>query len=195
MINNLLSPMSQRRFTIPLFLAALFLLPVLSFAQQPAPAATPKPKPEIDVTKFRVESAQAAGGNKPWLRLLADFSSNPAWADGVVFYYDVLLASGSDYRVISGTARYSNVKRGNHSAVLYMSPSAVERFGVPVAANVRSSYKDEPSGEISWSEPGKNPPGDWAKTFQRYPNQLLPISTTPFVATEYGKYPDSILAR
>jgi hypothetical protein len=169
-----------------------------AIAQQAPPAgqsAPQKEKPEIEVTKFRVEPAQAPGGGKPWLRLLADFSSAPAWADGIAFYYDVLLVKGSDYRVISGTARYSNVKRGNHSAVLYMSPGAVERFGAPVAANVRTSYKDESSGEISWSEPGKAAPDGWAKQFQRYPNQLLPISLTPFVATEYGKYPDAIVTR
>jgi len=165
--------------------------------QQPAAARenAKQEKPEIDVTKFRVESSQAQGGGKTWLRLLADFSSAPAWADGITFYYDVLLLQGTDYRVISGTARYSNVKRGNHSAVLYMSPSAVERFGAPVAASVRSSYRDEPSGEISWTEAGKNPPDGWAKEFQRYPNQLLPITLTPFVATEYGRYPDAIVPR
>jgi hypothetical protein len=178
----------------PKICALFFLATSLAFAQ-PAPSPSPQSKPEIDITKFRVEQAQAPGGGKAWLRLLADFSSAPAWADGITFYYDVLLTKGSDYRVISGTARYSNVKRGNHSAVLYMSPSAVERFGAPVAANVRSSYKDQPSGEISWSEPGKSPPDGWAKQFQRYPNQLLPITLTPFVATEYGKYPDAMVAR
>jgi hypothetical protein len=188
----MITPKTPRKFTQ--FFLSLFWAAVLTYAAlaQPAPKPTPQPKPEIDVVKFRVEQAQAPGGGKAWLRLLADFASAPAWADGITFYYDVLLLAGSDYRVVSGTARYSNVKRGNHSAVLYMSPSAAERFGVPVAATVRSGYKDIPSGEVSWTEPGKNPPNDWAKTFQRYPNQLVPIYLTPFVATEYGKYPDVI---
>lgn len=177
-------------------LSSLALLLVSSsLFSQTSPAPKPEEKPEIEPTKFRVEQAQASGGGKSWLRLLTDFSSNPAWADGIAFYYDVLLSQGSDYRVVSGTARYANVKRGNHTAVLYMSPGAVERFGTPVAAKVRSSYKDLPSGEISWSEPGKAPPDNWDKQFQRYPNQLLSITLTPFVATEYGRYPDAMVAR
>jgi hypothetical protein len=159
-----------------------------------SPAGEEK-RPDVEIRKFRVESATVAGGDKPWLRLLVDFGSRPDWADGIVFYYDVLLQSGNEYRVISGTARYSNVKRGLHTAVLFMSPSAVERFGSPVAAFVRSSYKDQPAGEINWEADGKNPPDGWANQFQRYSNQLLPITLTPFVASEYGKYPDAMVAR
>jgi hypothetical protein len=169
-------------------------VPVQRMAPQAAAAqkAAQAPPVQIQVSKFRVEAAAPPGGGKPWARLLADFSSQPAWADGVVFYYDVLVAKGEDMRVLSGTARYSNVKRGNHSAVLYMSPSAVERFGVPLAAFVRSSYKDEPSGELEWKSPegGSRAPQGWERQVQRYPGQLMPISFTPFVATEYGKYPD-----
>jgi hypothetical protein len=184
---------SLRRFSLMPHLCLLLVASPL-VAQTPVVPAD-KPKPEIDITKFRLEAAQAPGGGKSWLRLLADFTSSPAWADGVAFHFDVLLVKGSDFRVISGTARYSNVKKGNHSAVLYMSPNSVERFGTPAAAIVTTSYKDESSGEISWSEPGKAPPQGWADQFQRYPNQLLPITLTPFVATEYGKYPDAMATR
>lgn len=192
-MNQKTSSHSSARSVLLSLVAFILSAPFLS--AQTAPAPTPKQKPEIDVVKFRIEPVQAPGGGKSWLRLLADFSSAPAWADGIAFYYDVLLANGSDYRVVTGVARYSNVKKGSHSAVMYMSPSAVERFGSPVAAEIRTSYKDEPSGEVSWSDPGKSPPKDWAKSFQRYPNQLLPITQTPFVATEYGKYPDSLNVR
>ena len=167
-------------------------------AQRAAPQASAAQKPtqappdEIQVSKFRVEAAAPPGGGKPWGRLLADFSSQPAWADGIVFYYDVLVAKGEEMRVLSGAARYTNVKRGNHSAVLYMSPSAVERFGSPIAALIRTSYKDDSSGQLEWKSPegGSRAPQGWERQVQRYPGQLMPISFTPFVATEYGKYPD-----
>lgn len=164
-----------------------------SQAQAPAPGEQP---PEVEIGKFRIEPASAPGGSKQWLRLLADFSSRPTWADGVVFYYDVLVAKGEEMRVLSGTARYSNVKKGNHSAVLYLSPNAVERFGTPLAATVRSSYKDEPSGEIKWTNPqGGRAPENWERQAQRYPNQLMPIGLTPFVASEYGRFPDAMAPR
>jgi hypothetical protein len=166
---------------------------VTAQAQAPAPAAPQAPPPDIELTKFRLEQVAAAGGIKPWLRLLADFGCRPDWADGIAFYYDVLVQQGDKARVLSGTARYSNVKRGRHAAVLYMSPSAAERFGTPVAAVVRASYKDEQSSEIKWEAEGKSAPDGWEKQFQRYPNQLMPIVLTPFVATEYGKYPDALV--
>jgi hypothetical protein len=164
-------------------------------AQAQAPAAPPAPPPDIELTKFRVEQVAAAGGAKPWLRLLADFSCRPDWADGITFYYDVLVQQGDKARVLSGLARYSNVKRGRHTAVLYMSPSAAERFGSPIAAVVRASYKDEQASEIKWEAEGKSAPDGWDKQIQRYPNQLMPIVLTPFVATEYGKYPDALVPR
>jgi hypothetical protein len=161
-------------------------------AQQP-PEKLPL---EIELTKFRVEPLAAPGGTKPWLRLLCDFKVAPAWADGIVFHYDVLVRKGEESRVLSGTARYTNVKRGAHTAVLYMSAGAFERFGAPIAANVRSIYKDEPSGEIAWvASGGGKPPENWMTQFQRYPSQLLPIIATPFVVSEYGKYPDVLVVQ
>lgn len=186
----------MKKIHIPSVMVASAIVAVLSsfslYSQ--APGGQEKP-PDVEVRKFRVEPATVAGGDQPWLRLLAEFGSRPDWADGIAFYYDVLLQSGDDYRVISGTARYSNVKRGLHTAVLFMSPSAVERFGSPVAAFVRSSYKDQPAGEINWEAGGKSAPDGWANKFQRYSNQLLPITLTPFVATEYGRYPDALVPR
>ena len=175
------------------FAVFLACLPAATRAQ--APAAEEQPPPDIELTKFRIESAAGAGGTKPWLRLLADFNCRPEWADGVTFYYDILVQQGDKSRVLSGVARYSNVKRGRHTAVLYMSPSAVERFGAPVAAVVRASYKDEPASDITWEADGRRAPDGWEKQLQRYPGQLMPISLTPFVATEYGKYPDALVPR
>lgn len=176
-------------------LAAIATFALASAAQTQTPAPKEQPPPDIELTKFRLESASAAGGAKSWTRLLADFNCRPDWADGITFYYDVLVQQGESYRVLSGTARYSNVKRGRHTSVLYMSPNAVERFGTPVAAIVRASYKDEPTSEIDWEAEGRSAPDGWNKQFQRYPSQLMPIVLTPFVATEYGKYPDALVPR
>jgi hypothetical protein len=178
------------------FLSALLAaFSVGNLLQAQAPAAPEAPPPDIELTKFRIEQAPAAGGAKPWLRLLADFNCRPDWADGITFYYDILVQQGDKSRVLSGTARYSNVKRGRHTAVLYMSPSAAERFGTPVAAVIRASYKDEPASDITWEAEGRSAPDGWEKQFQRYPSQLMPIVLTPFVATEYGKYPDALVPR
>lgn len=179
--------------TATLLALAVAILTAAPRAQ--APAVPEAPPPDIELTKFRIEQVPAAGGTKPWLRLLADFNARPDWADGVAFYYDILVQQGEQVRVLSGTARYSNVKRGRHSAVLYMSPNAAERFGTPVAAVVRASYRDEQASEVIWEGEGRSAPEGWDKKFQRYPDQLMPIVLTPFVATEYGKYPDALVPR
>lgn len=153
------------------------------------------PPLEVELTRFRIESAPAPGGGSPWLRLLVDFNSYPAWADGIVFTYEVLVQQGDNSRVLSGTARYANVKRGRHTSVLYMSPSTAERFGAPVAARINAIYKDEAMNDLLWTADGRSAPSGWDREFQRYPNQLMPITLTPFVATEYGKYPDALVPR
>jgi len=146
------------------------------------------------VRDFKAEAANAPGGGT-WLRLLAAFRSTPAWADGIAFYYDVLVEKNGQFRVLSGTARYSNVKAGGHVAVLFMSPSAVARFGAPVAAQVGVGYNDELIESFKWTAPNSSAPEAWTTQYERYADQLLPIYLTPFVATEYGKYPDVMASR
>jgi hypothetical protein len=170
---------------------ALTLTANLAFSQSGAP--TPPPPP-IEVREFRSEPANAPGGGS-WLRLVSLFKSAPAWADGIAFYYDVLVQKNDQFRVLSGTARYSNVKAGDHAAVLYMSPSAVARFGAPVAAQIGVGYNDELIESFKWSAPGASFSKNWSQEYQRYASQLMPIYLTPFVATEYGKYPDAMMSQ
>lgn len=176
-----------------LLLACLALWLGLSNGFCQAPAA-PTPPPPVVVTGFKAEPAEAPGGGA-WLRLLAAFRSSPAWADGIVFYYDILVQKEDQYRVLSGTARYSNIKAGSHAAVLYLSPSAVARFGAPVAAQVGVGYKDEVIESFKWKAPASKAPDGWSTQYERYADQLMPIYLTPFVATEYGKYPDVVVSR
>lgn len=159
-----------------------------------APGGSPPPPPPVSVVDFKVENAQAPGGGN-WLRLLAPFRSSPKWADGVVFHYDILLERGGQYRVLTGSARYANVKAGTHAAVLYLSPSTVERFGAPIAARIGGSYDEEGIPPFEWSAAGREAPDGWSTQYERYPGLLQPIYLTPFVATEYGKYPDAIGTR
>ena len=165
---------------------AILLSVACARAQAPAETAPPA---AVSITGFKPEPANGPGGGS-WLRLLASFRSTPPWADGIAFNYDVLVEKGGQYKVLSGTARYSNVKAGTHAAVLYMSPGAVGRFGAPIAAKIGVGYADELVQSFDWSAPGASPPKDWSTQYQRYAGQLLPIYLTPFVATEYGKYPD-----
>src|SRR5690242_5161769 len=107
------------------------------FAQQPG--ATPT---QVKIQGVTFESA-AAGGNRQWIKVVANFQSVPPWADGIMFSYSVLLGAGDQFRVLPGTLRYANVKRGPNRAVMYISPNTVERFGAPLAVHIRAYYKDD----------------------------------------------------
>ena len=179
--------------TTTLRVAFLAIALAASTGLSQAPAPTPPPPP-VEVKDFKPEAANAPGGGS-WIRLLAPFRSTPAWADGIAFYYDILVQKGDQYRVLSGTARYSNVKAGSHTAVLYMSPSAAARFGAPVAAQVGVGYNDELIESFKWSAAGTKAPDGWSTQYERYADQLMPIHLTPFVASEYGKYPDIMVSR
>jgi len=183
--------MPTKTILTPIIASALLATSFFARAQSndaPAP-------PPVAVDDFKSEPVNAPGGTKPWLRLLAAFTSRPEWADGIAIYYDILVRKGEDYRVLSGTARYSNVKRGRHSAVLYMSPSAVERFGAPIAAVITAGYQGEMTEPHKWTASGQSAPSDWSTQYERYANQLQPIYLTPFVASEYGRFPDAIAAQ
>jgi len=181
----------MRIILLPMLASVLLTLPFAGRAQDDA---APEPPPVI-IDDFKAEPVNAPGGTKPWLRMLAVFTSSPSWADGIAVYYDILVRQGENYRVLSGTARYSNVKRGRHSAVLYMSPSAVERFGAPIAAVITAGYQGEMTEPHKWTAPGQSAPSDWSTNYERYANQLQPIYLTPFVASEYGRFPDAIAAQ
>jgi hypothetical protein len=180
--------MTMTRFAF----TCLLLVVSAGAAGSQTPAAPPPPP--VEVVAFKSEAAEAPGGGS-WLRLFAAFRSSPAWADGLAFYYDVLVEKGGQFRVLAGTARYSNVKAGSHLAVLFMSPSAVARFGAPVAAQVGVGYNDELMDSFQWTADGADVSADWATKYERYADQLQPIYLTPFVATEYGRYPDAMVVR
>jgi hypothetical protein len=172
-------------------LAAAFLCVSSALGQKPNQE---QPPPPVQATEFKPVVAQGPGGGT-WLKLLTSFSSSPEWADGIAFYYEILVKKEDQYRVLSGTARYANVKKGKHIAVLYMSPSAVARFGSPVAAQIGVGYNDEVAEPLIWNAPGTPAPKGWVTQYQRYSDLVLPIYLTPFVATEFGNYPDPIISR
>jgi hypothetical protein len=87
------------------------------------------------------------GGTKPtqeWVEIKTTFDTSPEWIDEVVFQYYVLTYSRKEkegpYSFYQASVRYGDVEKGrNHLSTMYIPPSAVKRYGFPVAIGVEVS--------------------------------------------------------
>jgi hypothetical protein len=70
-----------------------------------------------------------------------------------------------------------------------MSPSALRRFGEPVAIRVVALYKDNEVGQIQWEKPGEKVQDNWSD-FSRYAGIVTDLLSTPWIMLDYDKAPD-----
>ncbi len=154
------------------------------FGQQPA--ATPQ---QVKIQSVTFEPGVIQGSNRQWIKVVTTFQTAPTWADGVMFTYAVLLGGENQFKVLPGTLRYTNVKRGVNRAVMYVSPNTVERYGAPVAVHVRAFYKDDVADDFSLKPPA-SVSGTWETSYNRYPGLLLNVLQTPWVFSDYSASPD-----
>jgi hypothetical protein len=87
------------------------------------------------------------GGTKPpqeWVEIKTTFDTEPEWIEDLVFQYYVLVYNRKEaktpYSFIQATVRYGDVEQGRgHYSTMYIPPSAVKRYGYPVALGVEIS--------------------------------------------------------
>jgi hypothetical protein len=168
-----------------------------AFLYSPAIAQEPPvEKPPAEIRSVRVVSAAAAGGAQ-WAKILVDFQSTPNWIDGMQISVTALCGDGSKerpYSVLTGLARYINVPKGNNTGVLFVSPKTIARYGGVTAAKADLYLNDRVVSSAELKEGGKAPE-NWQSVFDRRDGALLPITSTPWLTTEYDKYPDTLGGR
>lgn len=175
-------------------LAVTLLAAHAAFSQETGEAQTPE-KPPAEITDIRIENAGGAGA--PWTKVLVDFRCRPKWIDGLQVAMTVLVGDGTEERpfvILSGMARYINVPRGSSTGVLFISPNTTKRYGGVTAAEASIYVNDQVVSTFDYKGSGRAPQ-DWQAVYDRRDGALLPIVATPWVVTEYDKYPDSILSR
>lgn len=171
-------------------LAAVFIAVATTvFGQQPG--ATPT---QVKIQSVTFEPGVIQGSNRQWIKIVTTFQSAPAWADGIMFTYAALIGSGNQFKVLPGTLRYANVKRGPNRAVMYVSPNTVERYGAPVAVHVRAFYKDDVADDF-FLKPPANVSSSWETAYNKYPGLLLNVLQTPWVFSDYSASPDIFAAQ
>jgi hypothetical protein len=178
----------------------LLLSPGLAMAQSStnAPAASAEMAP-VKFQEIRVISAVPSAGAAAWGKILLDFEVSETWLDGLQFSVKALVGDGSPekpFSVLTGNVRYFNIPQGKNSAVLYVSPNTLKRFGSLSAVQADLYFRDRVIGSKSWlGGKGAKPQENWGSQFQQKSGALLPISATPWVSVEYDKYPDILLGR
>ncbi len=173
------------------------LLAFVLQARGQAPAGQEaKEKPPAEITALRVVPASIGGGAQ-WTKLLVDFKTAPKWVDGLQLSITALCGDGSQerpYSVLTGMARYINIPRGASTGVLYISPKTTARYGGVAAARADIYIGDRVVASAELKEGAKAPP-KWEAIYDRRDGALLPITATPWLATEYDKYPDTLSGR
>jgi hypothetical protein len=189
-MNSKRKPMNRR--LKPAGLAIIFLAVVGTVtAQEEA-----KEKPAAEIKAVRIVPASLSGGAQ-WTKILVDLRTTPKWIDGMQVSVTALCGDGSPerpYTILSGMARYINVPRGDNTGVLFVSPKTTARYGGVTAAKADIYLNDRVVSSAEYKEGGK-PPAKWEATYDRREGALLPITSTPWLAVEYDKYPDTLGGR
>ncbi len=173
----------------PIILFAAFAVTTPVHAQETGPQE-PEPVP-VRILGVELERASLPGSQLVWTKVVTTFSSEEPWADGLMFSVQALLDESGRKRVVNGVVRYANIPKGNHRAVMYLSPRATARYGQPEAVRVDMFYKDEEAGEFTWLKQEGGAPIPW-RDFSLYSGVLMNVLSTPWLIADYEKSPDVI---
>lgn len=193
------------RKTVSTAIAAIALtLFATAPAQVPgAPAAGPDPSTLINVRGVRFDSiftpefsfslrgqSTQRDGRRQWLQVSSEFDTSPEWMDEVTLtFYVVLRADPRNFpegappvNMFTGTVTYINVRRGRHTATMFLDPNTFERFGTPQAvAVVYNIGGRQAGGDV---QPRNTQESRWWTTQTPHGIPLLNRSETPFALVE-----------
>jgi hypothetical protein len=149
-----------------------------------------KEAPAVLIKDIKLESASLPGSTLKWTKIVASFTTEKPWLDGVLFSARALLSQGESFRIITGNVRYANIPAGTHNAIFYISPRASQRFGSPISVEVQAFHNDQESSEKIWRNPNFSGKAPELNTINTYPNILVNVSRTPWILLDYEKSPD-----
>lgn len=167
----------------PLLLATLV-------AQLHAQTPPVQEAPAVTITNVTVETASLPGSSLTWTKMIASFTTTEKWLDGVAFSAAALVGAGSQARLVTGNVRYANIPAGTHSAILYLSPRATERFGAPQYVEFTAFHRDAEVSQKAWTNPALGTlPENW-RSLNNYSGVLVNVTRTPWILVDYDKTPD-----
>ena len=206
--------MSARSFlrSAPLLASlALLCIATSAFAQQARPAAS-APRlpvkinektlkvgkaalvnpPEID---GKVRSSGRRTGKRQWALFEITYQTAPDWIDeATITFYVMSRAEDRSLHLFQTSVTYLDIAKGEHGACVLLPPSAVERYGEPIAvgADMSVSYGTQQGVKLPPVNVGVGNPGWWndlgALNVTTHGGYLKDRSQTPFSVVNSDEY-------
>lgn len=140
-----------------------------------------------------VARSGSARTNKEWGAFVVEYETAPKWLDSVTFTYYVMSKGENDegavaFSLFKTAVTYVNVAEGSHKSMVYLRPSAMARYGEPVAVAVEITADGTQIEPKSVERGITMPDGAWWKnplvvdrdTVTVRDGYLLPHTQTPF---------------
>lgn len=151
------------------------------------------PTPEFD---GKVKSpGRTSRQKKRWAQFEVEYITSPDWIDAVTFTFHVMSVDDEKvFHYYNATVTYVDIAKGEHGACVMLPPSAVLRYGTPVAFGVEIELDGKTI--VTESEGmGKGTPW-WARLdameskgkIERHSGILQDRSNTPFGLTYIDEY-------
>ncbi len=133
-----------------------------------------------------------AGNKKRWAALEVDYVTQEEWLDEVTFTFHVLSRDEKKVPLYFTVAvSYLDIAKGEHGACVMLPPSAVARYGTPVAFGVEVEYDGNP---VAGDSVGMGAGTDWwnkigdQNNLVTHSGILVDRSKTPFGLTFIDEY-------
>jgi len=107
--------------------------------------------------QYRTNVARGVKPPEEWSRIQVTYDTAPEWIDELTFQYFVLTEREQDdakaYSLFKNTVRYADIEQGrDHMSTVFLRPSTVKRYGLPVAIAVEIRLKGEVIAEAAEAE-------------------------------------------
>jgi hypothetical protein len=153
------------------------------------------PSPDFD---GKVKSpGRSSGPKKRWAALEAEYTTTADWTDAITFTFHVMsMDDEKTYHYYTATVTYVDVAKGDHGACVMLPPTAVLRYGTPMAFGVEVELDGKTVAKES-EAPGSGKGKPWWEMLdamagkgklERHSGLLQDRSKTPFGLTFIDQY-------
>jgi len=179
------------------FLAAAALLAAPAFAQVPIGAASIK-LGKLEISAPTTPEYQITGGQnkrykiKNWLEIEISYETKAEEIDELTFKFTALVEG----KLLDGEVTYMNISKGEHYAVMYISPKSLEKLtgGKPfTSAGLTNVWVEvNRQGQVLGREQQKNTA---QPNVARVAGMIVNKTQTPFAPLYYDRYEEIKAAR
>lgn len=203
----------MQRFNVVTFARLAILaaaLPWSGLAQQPEDGDAPPRVARIrrlarpgrrmleKTPEFRTVAGRPARRPRDWAHIEVTLDTAPEWIDELTVSFYVMARGGEEdqFSFYQTSVRYMDIPRGQeHRGSVFLLPSAVERYGLPVALGVEIIYEGQTVAEESASSISALGDAWWREArivdspnVTKREGYLLDRSRTPFALVNWDEY-------